>query len=548
MIGIFLFATAFLFFAFDDAKGTSAASLPISEPANVIANPRMSSTTARPPALASDLSPALPVAGSAFGSVIIVNSDSNILHPEPVIAIDPNNSNRILAASMVFVDPSRFPDVYYYLSTNGGMTWSQGKTTKSNGAIGHIHGWVAFDNLGNGYLIQLAENPNGLYMARLPPSNVWSLAYPVILDAPDQRSDEPRVLADRTSGRFANRVYMSWTSKDTPSSRPRIYLRYVEAANFPNWSPQVMVSMPSADADEWSYIAIGADGVVYVAYLREGTTNQILLAKSMDGGVSFTRTYTVAVANKVYNGSVDRLLGGKSGATSLYLQVTNGPLLVAHPTDPNNLAAVWMDGYNCTFSSQRQPEVVRWPRNDPQLGWVLDQPSDSQCPNAHIVASHSTDGGVSWSPPVVVNDDGDAGNRDHFLPALTVGSDATLHASWYDRRLVLNCTNPYLYNVVYSSSTDWGQTWSHNIRVSSTPSDPANPNFGSLIYGDPTILFLGWNSGIAVTADGSAVWPIWTQTSLGVQKIATNSALTPISGPFITSACYYLPLIMKNRH
>jgi hypothetical protein len=92
-----------------------------------------------------------------------------------------------------------------------------------------------------------------------------------------------------------------------------------------------------------------------------------------------------------------------------------------------------------------------------------------------------SDDGKAWSAPVRVNDD--AGGADQFLPAISVGPDGTVDASWQDRR---DDPANHLFATYYAYSTDGGVTFSKNQRVSSAMSDEqySHHQNGDVFLGD----------------------------------------------------------------
>jgi hypothetical protein len=86
--------------------------------------------------------------------------------------------------------------------------------------------------------------------------------------------------------------------------------------------------------------------------------------------------------------------------------------------------------------------------------------------NGDIMLAASHDGGKTFAAPVRVNDD--AGGADQFLPAVSVGPDGTVDASWLDRR---DDPNNHLFDAYYAYSLDGGKTFSKNVRVSTVSSD-----------------------------------------------------------------------------
>jgi hypothetical protein len=84
-------------------------------------------------------------------------------------------------------------------------------------------------------------------------------------------------------------------------------------------------------------------------------------------------------------------------------------------------------------------------------------------PAAALRFVRSTDGGAHWSAPVSVTDDSTFGS--HNFQALYAGHDGTLYASWLDGRTGKS-------TVFMTRSTDGGQTWSPNLRVSNGEACP----------------------------------------------------------------------------
>ena len=84
---------------------------------------------------------------------------------------------------------------------------------------------------------------------------------------------------------------------------------------------------------------------------------------------------------------------------------------------------------------------------------------------------------------------------DHFQPDIAVRADGLLGVTWLDRRYD---PDHFLYDIVYSQSTDGGLTWSANQRVTDASSDPDQlqdykgiNNAGyrrSLVYGSGFVL------------------------------------------------------------
>ena len=75
--------------------------------------------------------------------------------------------------------------------------------------------------------------------------------------------------------------------------------------------------------------------------------------------------------------------------------------------------------------------------------------------------ARSTDGGLTWSAPVRVNDD--SGNAYQWFGTMSTSPNGRIDAIWLDTR---DHPGTYLSSLYYSYSTDGGITWSANERLS----------------------------------------------------------------------------------
>jgi hypothetical protein len=82
-----------------------------------------------------------------------------------------------------------------------------------------------------------------------------------------------------------------------------------------------------------------------------------------------------------------------------------------------------------------------------------------------VMFARSTDGGLTFSAPVRVNDDANHQTKWHFFGTLSVAPNGRIDVIWYDTRNAPNNIDSQLF---YSFSTDGGTTWAPNIQVSNT--------------------------------------------------------------------------------
>jgi len=82
-----------------------------------------------------------------------------------------------------------------------------------------------------------------------------------------------------------------------------------------------------------------------------------------------------------------------------------------------------------------------------------------------VMFSRSTDGGLTFSAPLRINDDPVNHSKWHWFGTFSVAPNGRLDAVWYDTRNAANNTDSQLF---YSFSTDGGVTWSANVAVSNS--------------------------------------------------------------------------------
>jgi hypothetical protein len=88
-----------------------------------------------------------------------------------------------------------------------------------------------------------------------------------------------------------------------------------------------------------------------------------------------------------------------------------------------------------------------------------------------VMFARSTDGGLTFSPPVRINDDANHQSKWHYFGTLSVAPNGRIDVVWYDTRNAANNIDSQLF---YSFSIDGGVTWSPNVAVS----DAFDPHAG----------------------------------------------------------------------
>ena len=189
----------------------------------------------------------------------------------------------------------------------------------------------------------------------------------------------------------------------------------------------------------WGVVDVAADGTVYVAGVSNTFYPQFVVTRSStlqdDSSIAAFDAYSV----------VD--LGGEQ-----HFNLGSGP-------NPGGLLGqVWL-------------AVDR--SSGPHAGNIyvlcsVDPPSPDPL-DVHF--ARSTDGGVTWSPPVRVNDDASDSGAWQWFGTMSVAPDGRIDVIWNDTR---NDSGGLLSELTYAYSTDGGLSWSANEVLSPT----FNPHLG----------------------------------------------------------------------
>lgn len=267
---------------------------------------------------------------------------------------------------------------------------------------------------------------------------------------------------------------------------------------------------------EWMAIddnpASACAGNIYVTYTSfhgVGGNSPVVLRRSTDGGASFghpTPLSTGGRAGSVYN-------QGSGVATA-----SDGTIYVAYRTfaSGSDVTAVslvrskdcgkhWTNPVTVTsiVSGQAPGVAFRTPTfafvavddTNPGVVYVVYQNFDVGGSGYNIYAQRSTDGGLTWDTPHLVNDDG--GSRHQIFPTVAV-SNGALHVAWYDFRNSTTSTNEAL-DVYYACANCAGSDYpafSHNERVTDISHNGNCLMFGggtSAFHGDYIELDARWN-------------------------------------------------------
>ena len=199
--------------------------------------------------------------------------------------------------------------------------------------------------------------------------------------------------------------------------------------------------------------------------------------------------------------------GGKCGSVSILRSPDRGVTWAHKPTI--------IAPFSCTYGGAHNPDSGALIRSrglpdfavDGQKAYVVWEDASPNGPTrGHIFFSQSTDGGLTWSSPIVISHTQQFADVDAFIPDIAVNSGGTLGVTYYDFR---NNTSTDgiaatdLWLTTCSSSCANPANWSVDTRVTPDSFDmSAAPEAGGQFVGD----YMG------VTTNGTTFEPFFIQS------------------------------------
>jgi hypothetical protein len=368
------------------------------------------------------VAPADPFAGSSFGNQVDANFPGTQV--EPRLAVDPTNPNHFVGVwQQDRWSTSLAQGIVAGVSFDGGQTWSEvvvgGLTTASGGSFDRASDpWVSFGPAGALFVssvvakvdsegnvqksaIAISKSTDG-GLTWSPPTLIIQTISSVTFDDKESITADPR---------NPNLVYTVWDQPNTnfPSAGPAAQTFFSRSTDSgQTWSaPQVIFQSPGTETSVGHQIVVLPNGTLvdsFVEFHFDSSTRTSSFSldahRSSDGGLTWSQP--VVAAQEMPFGPFDPFNGDRvRSAVTL-------PEVAADPSS-GNLYAVWEDS---RFS--------------------LSGSFDS------VAFSISSDGGLTWSSPIAINQtpanlsaplDSQA-----FTPSIAVGADGTVAVTYYDFR------------------------------------------------------------------------------------------------------------------
>ena len=400
---------------------------------------------------------------------------------ETAIAIDPTDPDHILGSAVVTLGDPRDRNItnFSYVSWDGGTSWESVAIPNPEGRVQGDDA-VVIDHTGRVYRTYIAfkhlRDPEaafprtGIFLAA---SHEGGLTYETPVPLIDHLNsivpfeDKPYPGVDLSpDSPHRGSVYVAWTrftryGSESPEDSSFIYVvRTTDGGRTFSRPHRIPARGGDArdgdDTVEGAVPAVGPDGTVYLAW---SGPRGIEFTRSVDGGVSWDSARVILDQPGGWNIDIEGL-GRANGMPVTAADVSTGPY-----------------------------------RGTVYVNWADLRNNGGEDGDSDIFLSRSTDGGLTWSAPLRVNQDPPGNDRDQFFTWMSVDPvDGGVNVVYYDRRAG-DGRGVYVY---LARSEDGGRSFKE-YRISAEPFVP-NPD-----------LFFGDYNGIS--AYGGRVACLWTRST-----------------------------------
>ncbi len=370
------------------------------------------------------------IRGSYVSIQVNVNSDGeNVIGDaanEPSIAVDPRNPPSRMAIGWRQFDSiaSNFRESGVAYSRDAGQTWISPGATQSR--LGVLEPGVFssdpvldFDAQGRFYYYALQPDRGprnwACYLYR---SEDHGMTWPYEVYA--LGGDKAWMTIDRTGGIGHGNIYFPWNPV-AGCCPPGIFTRST------NGGQSFLTPIPIPESPRRGTLTVAPDGALFI--VGQGGPLGIVVVRSVNAQDPAVTPFFDRVAPVAIGGTVVTRTG---------------------PNPVGMLGQVW---------------IVSDHSMGPRRGhlYVLSSVDPPGVDPLDVMFVRSTDGGVTWSSPVRINDDSESNEAWQWFGTMSIAPNGRLDVIWNDTR---NSGETNLSELFHAYSNDGGVTWSENTPVS----------------------------------------------------------------------------------
>ncbi len=375
---------------------------------------------------------------------------------EPIITKHPSNPMILFASAYTTISGQSSEGVY--VSTNAGANWQgtdQNPGTPVNmgdpGPIIDKNGIFILTHQGNNFSAGMFSNrstDNG---------STWSTS--VLIAGNTQEKGSPGTDIEPSSP-YYGRTYLAWTNANTPNN---IIFSYTTNGGS-NWSAVASLNNSLPNHQSWgAEVAFGPSGNVYVTWAATilnspANEDNIGFAVSTNGGGNWSVNEQAFAVNGIKTGQFE----------SYHIKVNGYPYIDVDHSGGSR------DGWVYIVSAE-----------------INHAPAGS---DPDVVFHRSTNGGVTWSSGIRVNQDAPNNGKVQFYPVIAVDDMGGVNVVYYDGR---NNTDSTV-EVFLSRSTDGGDHWT-DYKISDHSFKPKQATGFIGTMGDH----------IGMTQVNNKLYPVW---------------------------------------
>jgi hypothetical protein len=408
----------------------------------------------------------------------------------PIVA-NPLNAKELLTGGMDYNCRKSLQS--FWTSSDGGSTWAGGCAAVAKGATGGegdpVVGYDLNDTAWRGGL-DVLRSGRGEVVVSSSTDNGTSWSAPIVaVSLPKLVSDKPWLAIDTgANSPNKNALYISTTQFDSENNS-QIYVTHSSDGG-QTWQSVAAASQAVyPQVDQFSDLAIGADGTVYLSYMSCSATGpakdcgdragMLYLTQSADGGNTWSTPVLMATMGLAFDNCLCAFFGN--------LPNTSEPM--------SDIPVIAIDNSSGAHAGELYVAAYSW------TGVFMQ-----------LLLGTSTDGGNVWNPAIAVAPKTD--KHDQFLHWINVNAKGVLGITWLDRR---NDPNNVDYEAFGTWSNDGGKTFATDIQMASEPSNPLNDGFNGYFMGE----YAGniW--------DGSTLYAAWPDTRNGTSTQNEVGGLRP---------------------